>query len=294
MFTGSCVALVTPMLSDGSISWDHLKQLIEWHIQEGTDALLSIGTTGESATLTAKEKLEVLEYTVATVNNRIPVMAGTGCNSTEQTIQMTEQAKKIGVDSCLLVVPYYNKPTQEGLYQHFSSIADSVSIPQILYNVPGRTSCDLLPKTVQRLTDHPNIVGIKEATGDLDRAKSLIEYAKTKNQFNIYSGDDGTAFKFLKLGGNGLISVTANILPKVVHELCQAVFNQDEPQALVLQERLAELNSLLFVESNPIPVKWALDYMGKIEGYQRLPLTQLSENYHELMKKALQKAKIAL
>ncbi|MBE8215882.1 MAG: 4-hydroxy-tetrahydrodipicolinate synthase [Endozoicomonadaceae bacterium] len=294
MFKGSCVALVTPMLHDRSIDWNHLDALIEWHIEEKTDALLAIGTTGENVTLSADEQLKVLKRTMQVVNQRIPVMAGTGSNATAYSIQMTESAKKLGVDYCLLVTPYYNKPTQEGLYQHFTAIANAVSIPQILYNVPGRTSCDLLPNTVKRLANHPHIIAIKEATGDLDRANTLIQYAQSIDHFNIYSGDDATAFEFLKLGGHGVISVTANILPNIVHQLCQAVFNHDLDQAKSMQAILYAFNSLLFVESNPIPVKWALSYMGKIKSYCRLPLTPLSFEYEESIKKALQKAKITL
>lgn len=286
MITGSCVALVTPMTTEGAIDWDALDDLIEWHIQEGTDAIVALGTTGECAVLTREEHTEVLKHVISKVNNRVPVIAGTGTNSTQESVHLTAEAKSLGADACLLVVPYYNRPGQEGLYQHFCSIADAVSIPQILYNVPGRTVADLMPDTVERLMAHKNIIGIKEATGDMVRAKSLIEAAEHEN-FVVYSGDDATALELMLLGGKGVISVVANVAPKAVHEMCIAVFSGKAEKAKQINQNLSALNNKLFIESNPIPVKWALSEMGKIKNGIRLPLTPLDVSLQPTVRHAL-------
>lgn len=291
MIKGSCVALITPMHAQRSVDFTALKSLVEWHIQEGTDAIVALGTTGESAVLTEKERIEVLRFIIEKVNGRIPVIAGTGTNATEETIHLTEQARALGADACLLVVPYYNRPSQEGLYQHFSRIADAVSIPQILYNVPGRTVTDLLPETVVRLMPHPNIIGIKEATGDIGRAKALIN-AIQEESFAVYSGDDFTACDFILCGGKGVISVTANVIPARMHEMCNAALKGDTKTAKTIDRHLSALNKALFVESNPIPAKWALNKMGKIQSGIRLPLTPLQPEFHVAVSEAMKHAGI--
>ena len=270
------VALVTPMMDDGAVDYEALEALIEWHIESGTDAIVSMGTTGESATLDFKEHGEVVAFTVKQVNGRIPVIAGTGANSTSEAIELTAFAKGVGADACLLVTPYYNKPTQEGLYQHYKTIAESVDIPQILYNVPGRTACDLLPETVARLAKVSNIVGIKEATGELDRVKQ-IQSLVDDSEFDLYTGDDGSAVEFILLGGHGGISVTANVVPKELSEIYHLALEGKAEEARALDAKIAALHQVLFAESNPIPVKWALYEMGKIRKGIRLPLTELSE-----------------
>ena len=270
------VALVTPMMDDGAVDYEALEALIEWHIDSGTDAIVSMGTTGESATLDFKEHGEVVDFTVKKVNGRVPVIAGTGANSTSEAIELTAFAKGVGADACLLVTPYYNKPTQEGLYQHYKKIAESVDIPQILYNVPGRTACDLLPETVARLAKIPNIIGIKEATGDLDRVKQ-IQTLVDDSEFDLYTGDDGSAVEFILLGGHGGISVTANVVPKALSEIYHLALEGQADEARALDAKIAALHQVLFAESNPIPVKWALYEMGKIRKGIRLPLTELSE-----------------
>ncbi len=270
------VALVTPMMDDGPVDYEALEALIEWHIESGTDAIVSMGTTGESATLDFKEHGEVVAFTVKQVNGRIPVIAGTGANSTSEAIELTAFAKGVGADACLLVTPYYNKPTQEGLYQHYKTIAESVDIPQILYNVPGRTACDLLPETVARLAKVSNIVGIKEATGELDRVKQ-IQSLVDDSEFDLYTGDDGSAVEFILLGGHGGISVTANVVPKELSEIYHLALEGKAEEARALDAKIAALHQVLFAESNPIPVKWALYEMGKIRKGIRLPLTELSE-----------------
>lgn len=285
MITGSIVALVTPMHSDGSIDWEDLGNLIEFHIENGTAAIVIVGTTGESATLNFEEHEQVIKYTVDQCNGRIPVIAGTGGNSTSEAIHLTEAAKKVGADAALIVTPYYNKPSQEGLYQHFKMIAESVDIPQILYNVPSRTACDLLPETVLRLAGIPNIVGIKEATGDLNRARLLIE--QVPEGFSLYSGDDNTAMEFILAGGHGDISVTANVSPKAMSSMCNAALAGDVELATRLNDSLIPLHQKLFVEANPVPVKWALNFMGMIPSGIRLPLVTLDEQYHEVVTKAL-------
>ena len=278
MISGSIVALVTPMHADGSIHWDALAKLIDMHIEKGTNAIVAVGTTGESATLDVDEHCEVIRFTVERVAGRIAVIAGTGANCTREAIELTRSAKQVGADACLLVAPYYNKPTQEGLYQHHMAIADAVEIDQILYNVPGRTVCDMLPETVQRISTHPNVVGIKEATGNLDRGREILE--RCSDDFALYSGDDATAMDLMLLGAKGNISVTANIAPKEMSELCAAAMAGDRAKAQAINEPLLGLHDNLFLEANPIPVKWALQQMGLIEAGICLPLTPFSEQYH--------------
>jgi len=287
MIVGSIVAIVTPMDSTGAIDWQALERLVDFHIDNGTNAIVAVGTTGESATLPVDEHLEVLHQVIARTAGRIPIIAGSGANSTAEALELTAMAKSANADACLIVTPYYNKPSQEGLYQHYKLIADSVDIPQILYNVPGRTGCDMLPDTVARLASHPNIVGHKEATGDLVRARELIE--RSGDQVAMYSGDDATAAEFILLGGKGNISVTANVAPRKMSDLCAAALRGDAETARRLSDELAALNSDLFIEANPIPVKWALQEMGLIQSGQRLPLTALDHQYHEIVRQALRK-----
>lgn len=260
MLQGSLVALVTPMESNGSVDWESLRGLIEFHIREGTDGIVAVGTTGESATLDEDEHCEVIRFTVETVKGRVPVIAGTGANSTREAIQLTKKAKEVGADACLLVTPYYNKPTQEGLYLHYKAVAEAVDIPQILYNVPGRTGCDMLTETVVRLSTVPNIIGVKEATGDLGRAKAILD--QVDPSFLLYSGDDATAGEFCLLGGHGVISVTANVAPRLMHDLCVAAQDGDVDRVKAIDAKLQGLHKDLFIESNPIPVKWALARWG--------------------------------
>ncbi len=288
MFRGSMVALVTPMHADGSVDFEGLARLVEFHVQNGTSAIISMGTTGESATLDEKEHCEVIRRTVEMVDNRIPVIAGTGANSTTEAITLTRCAMQAGADACLLVTPYYNKPTQEGLYLHYKAIADAVPVPQILYNVPGRTACDMLPETVGRLSKISNIIGIKEATGDLQRLHQIRELCG--DNFDLYSGDDATGTEFMLQGGQGVISVTNNVAPKAMADMCEAALAGDRERALELNAPLLMLHEKLFVEANPIPVKWALYEMGLIEAGIRLPLTVLSEQYHEEVRAALHEA----
>ena len=288
MITGSMVALATPMYADGSLDWEKLHELVEWHIEQGTRAIVAVGTTGESATLDVHEHLEVIRRVVDQVAGRIPVIAGTGANSTTEAIELTATAAKCGADACLLVTPYYNKPTQEGLYQHYKTVAKAVDIPQILYNVPGRTAVDMLPETVMRLTAISNIVGIKEATGDLERARELIE--QVPEDFAIYSGDDATAVELILMGGHGNISVTANVAPAAVAQMCEAALAGDAETARAINQRIDVLHKALFVEANPIPVKWALEEMGRIDSGIRLPLTNLSTQYHARVREALRSA----
>lgn len=276
MITGSIVALVTPMHEGTTeIDWSALDRLVEWHIEQGTDAIVAVGTTGESATLDVEEHSSVIGRVVTQSNGRIPVIAGTGANCTREAIELTRAAQKLGADACLLVTPYYNKPTQEGLYLHYKAIAEAVDIAQILYNVPGRTACDMQSETVVRLSAIDNIVGVKEATGDLQRAATLI--AQTSDDFAVYSGDDFTARELMLLGGQGDISVTANVAPKLMAQLCAAALDADRDRALAIDQTLLPLHNAMFVESNPIPAKWALSKMGLIEDAIRLPMTQLSE-----------------
>ena len=288
MIQGSIVALVTPMTEAGDIDYPALGDLIAWHIASGTRALVSVGTTGESATLDTTEHCAVLEFTIQQVAGRIPVIAGTGANSTREAIHLTQHACELGADACLLVTPYYNKPTQEGLYQHYKAIADAVAIPQILYNVPGRTAVDLLPETVARLAELPNIVGAKEASGDVPRIVSLRE--QVARDFAIYSGYDATACQAILQGADGDISVTANVAPAQMQAMCAAALAGDAERAQELDAALAGLHQALFVESNPIPVKWALAEMGRIAAGIRLPLTQLSAEAQPAVTQALRQA----
>ncbi len=288
MFSGSMVALVTPMHADGSVDEVSLAKLVEYHIENGTDAIVAMGTTGESATLNKKEHCQTIKQVVDIANNRIPVIAGTGANSTIEAIELTQCAMSAGADACLLVTPYYNKPTQEGLYQHFKSIAEAVAIPQILYNVPGRTAVDMLPETVLRLAGIANIIGIKDATGDISRGQQII--TECGDQLDVYSGDDATAMELILLGAKGDISVTANIAPKAMHEMCVAALAGDRNTAAAINERLLALHHKLFVESNPIPVKWALYEMGLIPEGIRLPLTPLDSQYHDVLRAAIKQA----
>lgn len=290
MIRGSIVALVTPMTANGEIDWAALDKIVDLHIAKGTDSIVAVGTTGESPTLDYDEHLEVIKAIIKRVDGRIPVIAGTGANSTREAIELTERAAKAGADACLLVAPYYNKPTQEGMFQHFKAIAEAVSIPQILYNVPGRTCSDILPETVYRLAEIDNIVGIKEATGNLDRARELI--ANVPADFAVYSGDDATAIELILMGGKGNISVTANVAPAEMAELCRLGLAGDTDAARALQEKLMPLHTNLFVEANPIPVKWAMAEMKLIEKGIRLPLTELSEQYQELVRNSLREAGI--
>ena len=273
--TGSMVALITPMFANGSIDFDALGSLVEFHISSGTKAIISMGTTGESATLNHAEHVEVMRKTVEFSNGRIPVIAGTGANSTTEAFTLTQAAKDIGADACLLVTPYYNKPTQEGLYQHYKAIAKAVDIDQILYNVPGRTAVDLLPETVVRLSIINNIIGVKDATGDLTVAQTLID--SCPEDFLLYSGDDATAIEFILMGGHGGISVSANVAPKAVSDAYNAAMDDDKSSAEIINSTLTGLHQNLFIESNPIPVKWALYKMNKCESGIRLPLTKLSQ-----------------
>lgn len=288
MIQGSMVALVTPMTADGAVDQAALYKLLDWHVEQGTVAIVSMGTTGESATLDEKEHCEVIRLTVEHIAGRIPVVAGTGANSTTEAISLTRCAAEAGADACLLVTPYYNKPTQEGLYLHHKAIAEAVAIPQILYNVPGRTACDMLPETVGRLSEIDNIVGVKEATGDLDRIGAIRNL--TGEDFAIYSGDDATGCESMLLGGNGVISVTTNVAPALMAALCQAALAGDRAGAEAIDNRLSALHRDLFLESNPIPVKWALAEMGMIQEGIRLPLTWLSEEYHAPLREAMRQA----
>lgn len=291
MFKGSMVALVTPMQQDGTVDKKALHDLVEWHISSHTQALIIAGTTGEASTLTTEEQFDIISTVVKQVAKRIPVIAGTGSNSTLHTTELTRNAKKAGADGALIVTPYYNKPTQQGLYEHYKHIAESVAIPIILYNVPGRTACDLLPETVGRLAKIPNIVGIKEATGKLERADEIIKLCG--KDFEIYSGDDATSMDLMLRGACGVISVTANIAPRKMYELCEAALTGDKTKAEKLNNELMPLHTKLFLESNPIPTKWLLNQMGKIPAGIRLPLTQLSEKFHTDLMGALQAAEVA-
>ena len=274
-FVGSNVALITPMLDDGSVDYESLNNLIEFHIDAGTSSIVSVGTTGESATVGVKEHLKILDHTIKYAARRIPIIAGTGANSTSEAIELTQEAKNFGADACLLVTPYYNKPTQEGLFQHFKLIAESVSIDQILYNVPGRTAVDMLVDTTSRLSEISNIIGIKDATGDLSVIKELV--AKCPEDFLLLTGDDATAIDFLLLGGHGGISVTANVTPKELQKAYLAAIAGNAEVAKKFNEGLSGLHKNLFIESNPIPVKWALHKMGMCDSGIRLPLLELSK-----------------
>jgi 4-hydroxy-tetrahydrodipicolinate synthase len=288
MFHGSMVALVTPMFGDGSIDEDSLQRLIDFHVENHTDAIVSVGTTGESATLDEDEHCHIMRRTVEMAAGRIPVIAGTGANSTREAIILTRCAMEAGVEACLLITPYYNKPTQEGLYLHFRAVAEAVPVPLILYNVPSRTACDMLPETVERLSMISNIVGIKEATGNMDRAREIMD--RCGDRLDVYSGDDATAMELMLSGGKGNISVTANVAPADMHDLCVAALAGDRARAEQINRRLELLNRALFVQSNPIPVKWALYEMGMIPPGIRLPMTPLAGEFHETVRQALRQA----
>ena len=286
--TGSLVAIVTPMHADGSLDLEGMRRLIDFHVQEGTDAIVVVGTTGESPTVDVEEHHELIRLSVEHAAGRIPVIAGAGANSTSEAIAMTKFAKSVGADAALSVVPYYNKPTQEGLYQHFKSVAEAVDIPVVLYNVPGRTVADLANETTLRLAQIPNIVGIKDATGNIDRACELI--ARAPAGFSVYSGDDPTACSMLLMGGKGNISVVANVAPRMMHDMCAAAIAGDLPKARELHFRMLALHRQLFCEANPIPVKWACQQLGLIKGGIRLPLTPLSAECHERVRAAMRQA----
>jgi len=281
---GSFVALVTPMLADGSLDFNALEELIDWHIESGTNGIVAVGTTGESATVSLKEHLKILEKTIDFVRGRVPVVAGTGANSTQEAIELSQKAAELGADYALLVTPYYNKPNQEGLFQHFIKIADSVDISQILYNVPSRTACDLKPETVLKLATHQNIVGIKEAFDSSERLSELIRISNSiadQKYFSVFSGDDPSFNSFMAKGGHGVISVAANIVPKYISQICSLNLSNQFDDAKELNSILNNLYELLFVESNPIPVKWMLNKMGRIQTGIRLPLVPFNEAFHE-------------
>jgi len=286
MFHGSIVALVTPMMTSGELDEACLRKLIEKHIEEGTEGIVVNGTTGEAPTLTKEEKHKIIKIALEVASDRIPIIAGTGSNSTSETILETKAAMNLGVDACLILTPYVNRPTQEGLFQHYEAVANAVAIPIILYNVPSRTGCDLLPETVGRLAAISNIIGIKEATGDLKRVKEIQHFCK--NNFDLYSGDDASALMFMLQGGKGVISVTANVVPKLMHEMCNAALQGEMGLAGEINARLMSLHKNLFIESNPIPVKWALHELGWIGEGIRLPLTPLSQKYHTLIREAME------
>ena len=288
MFHGSMVALVTPMHPDGAIDEESLQRLVDFHVENHTDAIVVAGTTGESATLDEDEHCHLIRRSVTLAAGRIPIIAGTGANSTREAIDLTRCAMDAGVDACLLVTPYYNKPTQEGLYRHFRTVAETVPVPQILYNVPGRTACDMLPETVERLARVSNIVGIKEATGDMNRAREILE--RCGERLDLYSGDDATAMELILLGGKGNVSVTANVAPAAMHDLCSVALAGDRDRAASINRLLESLHKALFVESNPIPVKWALHEMGMIPAGIRLPMTPLAEQFHDTVRQALKQA----
>lgn len=285
MFHGSLVALITPMHTDGSIDFNSLEKLIDWHIANKTDGLVLLGTTGESATIDDNERREMIKVAVARVRHKMPLIVGTGSNSTKHAIALTGEAMSLGADAVLLVTPYYNKPTQEGLFQHYRAIANAVPMPQILYNVPSRTCCDLLPETIARLSQCANIIGVKEATGDLNRLKKLLSL---NVKMDFYSGDDPTAMEFMLLGGKGVISVAANVVPTLFHALCAAALKGDRESASTIDQQLRELYRVLFIETNPIPTKWALEKMGLIQSGIRLPLTPLSVGCRASVEAAIQ------
>ena len=292
ILTGSLVAIITPMHEDGELDLDAFRKLIDWHIKEGSDGIVVVGTTGESPTVDFDEHHLLIRTAVEHVRRRIPVIAGTGANSTREAIELAANAKQVGADMSLSVVPYYNKPTQEGLYRHFRAIAEAVDIPHLLYNVPGRTVADLHNETVLRLMGVPNIIGLKDATGDLGRGSDLLR--QIRPDFAVYSGDDVTGLALMLLGASGVISVTANVVPRMMHEMCKAALAGDVARARKFNDQLLGLHSDLFVEANPIPVKWALSRMGLVGAGIRLPLTPLAANYHESVLSALRQAGISI
>jgi 4-hydroxy-tetrahydrodipicolinate synthase len=285
---GSIPAIVTPMHEDGSLDLPAFRKLVDWHVEEGTDALVVVGTSGESATLNVEEHILMVRTAVEHAAGRMPIIAGAGGNSTAEAIELTKHAKEVGAQASLQVVPYYNKPTQEGIYRHFAKIAEAVDLPVVLYNVPGRTVADMSNETILRLAQVPGIVGVKEATGNLDRAAHLIKHAP--EGFKIFSGDDPTAIALMLLGGHGNISVTANVAPRQMSELCRAAIEGDAKTARAIHLKLLSLHKNLFIESNPIPVKWALQELGRIEGGIRLPLTPLDARYHDVVRTAMREA----
>jgi len=288
MIKGSIVAIATPMFEDGSLDKDSLRKLLDWHVAEGTDGIVIVGTTGESATVSPEEHCELIKLTVEHIGGRIPVIAGSGGNSTAEAIALTRHAKDVGADATLQVVPYYNRPTQEGMYRHFKAIAEAVDIPVILYNVPGRTVADMSNETVVRLSSVDNIVGIKDATGNIGRGTELLRMVD--KSFGVYSGDDPTAMALMFCGGAGNISVTANVAPRAMHELCEAAMSGQIARAIEINNRVLSLHSKLFVEPNPVPVKWALTEMGKMPSGLRLPLAPLSAQYHDTVRAALRES----
>ena len=288
MIKGSLVALVTPMHEDGSLDWDRYRALIEFHIAQQTDGLVVVGTTGESPTVDFDEHCKLIQEAVKISAGRIPVIAGTGANSTKEAIELTASAKKAGADACLLVAPYYNKPGQEGLYRHFKAVAEAVDVPQILYNVPGRTVADIANDTALRLAQIPNIVGIKDATGNIQRGTDLI--LRAPRDFAIYSGDDASGLALMLLGGHGVISVTSNVAPKLMHDMCVAAFAGKVEEARAINAKVFALHDKLFVEANPIPVKWCVEQMGLIGPGIRLPLTPLAANNYEVLRAAMRQA----
>ena len=289
---GSLVALVTPLLKNGDVDYESLSNLLDWHIANETDGIVSVGTTGESATLNVKEHIEVIDYTVKYIQNRIPVIAGTGANSTDEAVELSLEAKLKGADYVLLVTPYYNKPNQKGLLAHYEKIANNVDIKQILYNVPSRTACDLKPETVSVLSEHKNIVGLKEAVDDIERIKELVKISNNSADFAILSGDDPTFMNALIEGAHGVISVAANVIPKSISQICKLIREDNIVEAKKLNEFNNNIYRLLFVESNPIPVKWMLTKMGMIENSIRLPLIELDETYHDEILSELNKLKL--
>ena len=290
MLQGSLVAIVTPMFDDGSLDLDALRKLIDWHIDAGTDGIVIVGTTGESPTVDVNEHCLLIKTTVEQVAGRVAVIAGTGANSTREAIELTRNAKELGADACLLVAPYYNKPTQEGLYQHYAAVAAAVDIPQILYNVPGRTGCDIHNDTVIRLSAISNIVGIKDATGGIERGTDLL--LRLPKDFAVYSGDDATGMALMLLGAHGVISVTANVAPKLMQQMCVAAMAGNVKTACEINAKLFTLHQKLFVEANPIPAKWVLQQMGLIKTGIRLPMVNLSAQYHDVLKNAMNRAEI--
>ncbi|QAU35089.1 4-hydroxy-tetrahydrodipicolinate synthase [Janthinobacterium sp. 17J80-10] len=290
MIQGSIVAIVTPMHADGSLDLPGLRNLIDWHIAEGTDGIVIVGTTGESPTVSVEEHCELIKVAVEHTAKRVPVIAGTGGNSTAEAIELTRYAKNVGADASLQVVPYYNRPTQEGMYQHFKKIAEAVDLPVILYNVPGRTVADMANETIVRLAQVPGIIGVKDATGNIARGTDLLRLAP--KSFAVYSGDDATAMALMFCGAKGNISVTANVAPRAMHELCVAAMQGEIARAIEINNRMLPLHNKLFVEPNPVPVKWAMAEMGKIPSGIRLPLVPLAQEYQETVRKALREAAV--
>ncbi|MDO5069420.1 MAG: 4-hydroxy-tetrahydrodipicolinate synthase [Neisseria zoodegmatis] len=290
MLKGSLVALVTPMNQDGSVNFDQLKALIDWHIESGTDAIVAVGTTGESATLPVEEHLAVIEATVKHVNKRVPVVAGTGANNTTEAIELSKAAQQLGADYTLSVVPYYNKPSQEGIYRHFKAIAEAASIPMIIYNVPGRTVVNMSDETILRLAEIPNIIGVKEASGDIGRETELIN--RVPEGFAVYSGDDPTAMAFMLCGGDGVISVAANVAPKTFADMCRAALKGDIPTARALNKQLIPVYNVMFCEPSPAASKWALAELGRCNPHVRLPIIELSSDGQDKVRNALKEANL--